>query len=86
MILTPEARAALVFDIGPSRPTVRTGFVGGDETTTLYGMDPGKFRMLVGAGVKANLSNSIDAYVDYNHEFRSGYRNSNLTGGVGVSF
>lgn len=86
MILTPEARAALIFDVGPTRPTVRTGYVGGGETTTLYGMDPGKTRGLIGAGVKANLSNQIDAYLDYNHEFRSGYTNSNLTGGVGVSF
>lgn len=86
MILTPEARAAVVLDVGPSRPTLHTGFAGSGETTALRGIDPGKARGLVGAGVKANLTNAVDAYVDYNHEFRGGYKNSNLTGGVGVSF
>ncbi|MCD8350984.1 MAG: autotransporter outer membrane beta-barrel domain-containing protein [Planctomycetaceae bacterium] len=86
MIVTPEARAAVMLDVGPSRSTVRTGFVGSPELTTLHGIDPGKARALIGAGVKANLTNAIDAYMDYNHEFRSGYRNSNLTGGVGLSF
>ncbi|MCD7896284.1 MAG: autotransporter outer membrane beta-barrel domain-containing protein [Planctomycetaceae bacterium] len=86
VVLTPEARAAYIANIGDSAPTIRMGYVGSSDSTTLHGIDPGAGRGLVGGGVKANINHFLDAYLDYNYEFRSGYRNNSFTGGVGFSF
>lgn len=85
-ILTPEARAAWIYNAGDSKATVRMGYAGSAETATLYGIDPGRHRALVGGGVKANFNSTLDAFVDYNYEFRGGYRNNNFKTGLGVSF
>lgn len=86
MIVTPEARAAWIYNAGDSNATVRMGYAGSAETATLYGIDPGRHRALVGGGVKANFNSTLDAFVDYNFEFRGGYRNNNFKTGLGVSF
>ncbi len=86
VVLTPEARVAYIANIGDSAPTIRMGYVGSSDSTTLHGIDPGAGRGLVGGGVKANINHFLDAYIDYNYEFRSGYTNNSFTGGVGFSF
>lgn len=85
-IITPELRAAIIFEVGDSTPTVRVGEAGSSNTATLHGIDPGFGRGLIGGGVKANINACMDAFVDYNLEIRSGYRNSSLTTGVGFAF
>ncbi|MCC8167225.1 MAG: autotransporter domain-containing protein, partial [Planctomycetes bacterium] len=86
VVVTPEARAAYIANIGDSAPTIRMGYVGSSDSTTLHGIDPGAGRGVVGGGVKANINHFLDADFDYNYEFRSGYRNNSFTGGVGLSF
>ncbi len=89
MVVTPEARAAYIFNAGDNAATVRTihpDLNNVDTTYTLTGTNPSNGRGLVGAGVKANLNSKFDAYVDYNYEFQSGFSKSNLNTGVGVSF
>ncbi len=89
MVLTPEVRAAYIFNAGDNAATVRTiqpDLNGVDTTYTLTGINPNNGRGLVGAGVKANLNRSFDAYLDYNYEVQSGFSKSNLNTGVGVSF
>ncbi len=86
MVVTPEARAAYIFNAGDNAATVRTGPIGDDAGSVLFGVNPGNSRGLVGAGVKVNLNSKFDAYVDYNYEFRSNFSNNNLTTGMGVSF
>ncbi len=66
--------------------SVRTGYIGSDASATLYGVNPGKNRGLVGAGLKARFSRTVDAFIDYNLEFRSKYQNHNVMAGVGLSF
>ena len=41
---------------------------------------------MVGAGVKMKFNERVDAFVDYNFEFRSGYKNHNVMAGLGLSF
>ncbi len=85
-IVTPEARAAWIYNAGNSDAEVRTGAVGGSDGATLHGIDAGRYRGVLGGGVKANINTVLDAFVDYSLEFREGYRGNNFKGGVGISF
>ncbi len=84
--VTPEIRGAWIYEARDSQAHVRMGYVGSAASTSLYGIDSGKNRGLVGAGVKAKFNRRIDAFVDYNFEFRSGYKNHNVMAGIGVGF
>lgn len=84
-VLSPEVRAAYVYQAGDKRSSVTMGPVGG-AGHTFHGVDSGKNKGVIGAGLKANFNASIDAFFDYNLEFRSGYRNTNVNTGIGVSF
>lgn len=86
MIVTPEARVGWIHDAGDTGAELRTGYVGSGAPSVLSGVSHGRNRALLGAGVKANLTNRFDAFMDCNYEFRSGYSNKNLQTGVGVSF
>ena len=83
--ITPEVRGAWIYEAHTPQARVRMGYVGSSASTTLYGMDVGRSRGLVGAGVKMKFGRT-DAFVDYNYEFRSSYDNHNLMGGLGLSF
>lgn len=85
-IITPEVRAACILQVGDQTPTVRMGDSASGDATTIHGIDPGAARGLIGGGVKANFNACMDAFIDYNFEFRKGYRNSTLTTGLGLSF
>jgi len=84
--ITPELRGAWIYEAKDPQARVRMGYVGSNASTTLYGIDSGRSRGLIGAGVKAKLSRNLDAFVDYNFEFRSGYKNHNVMAGMGLSF
>ncbi len=86
LILSPEVRAAYIFGSGDRQSSVKTGVAGGGGTTDLAGVESGKNRMRLGLGLKANFNASVDAFFDYNVEFRRGYRSSNVNTGVGMSF
>lgn len=83
--VTPEIRGAWIYEAKDPKARVRMGYVGSGASTMLYGVDSGRSRGLVGAGLKARVRN-VDAFVDYNYEFRSGYKNHNLMAGLGLSF
>lgn len=84
--ITPEVRGAWIYEARDPQARVRMGYVGSNASTTLYGIDAGRSRGLIGAGVKAKFNNCVDAFVDYNYEFRSGYSNHNVMAGLGLSF
>ncbi len=83
--ITPEVRGAWIYEAKNPQAQVRMGYVGSSASTTLYGIDVGRSRGLVGAGVKMKFGKA-DAFVDYNYEFRSGYKNHNVMAGLGLSF
>ena len=84
-VLSPEVRAAYIYQAGDKRSSVTMGSPG-EPGYTFHGVDSGKNRGLVGGGLKANFNATLDAFVDYSLEFRSGYRSTNFNTGVGVSF
>ncbi len=84
--ITPELRAAYIFEAKKHQPEVRMGYVGASATTTLYGMDSGRSRGLVGFGVKAKLTRNLDVFADYNFAFRKKYTSHNVMAGLGLSF
>ncbi len=84
--ITPELRASYIYEAKKNQPKVRMGYVGTNYSTTLYGMDSGRSRALVGAGVKAKLSRNLDVFVDYNFAFRKKYTSHNVMAGLGLSF
>ena len=84
--ITPEVHAAWIYEAANANDELQMGFIGSSDSTTIYGVNNGRHRGLVGAGVKANFNSYVDAFVDYNFEFRSGYQNHNVMAGVGVSF
>lgn len=84
--VTPELRAAWIIEAKQDDVSVRTGFVGSNASMLVAGTNPGKHRGLIGVGVKAQLGNNIDAFVNYNLEFRNRYTNHNIMAGVGLSF
>ncbi len=84
--ITPEVRGAWIIEAKKDEASVRTGYVGSAASTTLFGANSGRNRGLVGAGVKARFRNNVDAFIDYNLEFRNKYQNHNIMAGVGLSF
>ncbi len=84
--ITPEVRAAWIYEAKDPQARVRMGYVGSNASATLHGIDPGRSRGLLGIGVKAKFNRHVDAFVDYNFEFRSGYSNHNIMAGLGLSF
>ncbi|MCD7896117.1 MAG: autotransporter domain-containing protein [Planctomycetaceae bacterium] len=84
--ITPEVRGAWIYEAKDPQAHVRMGYVGSSASTTLYGIDSGRSKGLVGAGLKAKFNRRLDGFVDYNFEFRSGYKNHNVMAGFGVSF
>ncbi len=84
--VTPEVRAAWICEAKNDSPSVRAGYVGSSSGFTLSGTNPGRHRGLIGAGVKARFSSKVDAFVDYNFEFRNRYQNHNIMAGLGLSF
>ncbi len=84
--ITPEVRAAWLANVKDAQPTVRAGYVGSTEYAVLRGINPGRSRGLVGGGLKTCFNANFDCFVDYNLEFKSSYRNHNLSAGLGASF
>ncbi|MCD7897045.1 MAG: autotransporter domain-containing protein, partial [Planctomycetaceae bacterium] len=84
--ITPELRGAFIYEAKKNQPKVQMGYVGANYTTTIYGIDSGRSRGLVGAGVKAKLTRNVDVFVDYNFAFRKKYTSHNIMAGLGLSF
>lgn len=86
MALIPEVRGAFIYQANDRRDRVRTGYAGSGMSTTMYGVDCGPTRGMVGGGVRAVFSDCFDIAVDYSLNFKGGYRDHNLTGTLGLSF
>ena len=84
--ITPEIRGAWIYEANNPDTELQMGFMGSSSSTTIYGVNSGRSRGMVGAGVKASFTSNIDGFIDYNFEFRSGYKNHNIMAGLGVSF
>jgi outer membrane autotransporter protein len=52
----------------------------------MSGIGPGRSRMTAGAGIKAQLNESLDVFANYDLEARSGYQGHSASFGVGISF
>lgn len=84
--VAPEVRVAWVYAAGDHRPTVQSGYSGYAGTFRQDGANPGRDRWQFGGGLRARLTDRIDARVDYNFETSSGYKGHNLSASVGLSF
>ena len=84
--IAPELRVAWVPTIGDKRPTIKTGYAGSGVGMVVNGVNPANNRWQVGAGVKARITRNLEARMDYKYEFRSGYKDHNLTASLGLSF
>jgi uncharacterized protein with beta-barrel porin domain len=62
------------------------GFVGSNDSVTIYGIEPGRSRFVAGAGIKAQLSDTVDIFAAYDLEARSGYTGHSASIGLGFSF
>lgn len=86
LILTPELRLGLICVLHKPSAKVRMGFVGSDDYAQIYGIDSSRNRFQAGAGLKAQLTGSVDVFMDYDLEFRTGQRSHNASLGLGVDF
>ena len=84
--VTPELRFGGIIAANHPKSELRMGFVGSDESTTISGLAPGRGRLTTGAGVKSQLSETLDISVNYDLEFRKGYQGHSAYAVLGVSF
>ncbi len=87
VVLTPELRLGLIVDNHKPKTIMRMGFQdSGYDGATAYGLEPGRNRFQVGAGLKAQVNDLFDVFADYQLDFRQKYKNHNATLGLGLSF
>lgn len=86
VLFTPELRLGGIFAADKPDSQLRMGFTGSGDSAKIYGIDPGKNRFLAGAGLKVQVSNNLDAFIDYDYEGRSNYQSHNASAGLGYSF
>ena len=84
--LAPEVRAAWIFAAKKNRSEIGYGLQGAPNSYTVNGVDPGRNRARVGAGLRAQWRNNVEAGIDYDFEWRSKYRSHTLSANLGVSF
>jgi outer membrane autotransporter protein len=86
VILTPEVKVQGIFVADKPNRDLRVGFVGSNDSFTIRGVDSGKNRLVAGAGLKAQITDSLDIFTDYEFETRSSYKAHSAQLGLGVSF
>lgn len=85
--LAPEVRAGWTYAAKKSNSAIGYGLQGAPGYGyRVRGVDPGRSRYTLGAGLKARWRDNVEASVVYDFEWRSKYRNHALNVGVGVSF
>jgi outer membrane autotransporter protein len=84
--ISPEVRVGGIIAANNSTSEQRVGFVGSNDSMLISGIKPGKSRMTAGAGLKAQLNDSLDVFVNYDLEGRNGYKAHSASFGVGISF
>jgi hypothetical protein len=62
------------------------GFVGSDLRTTFFGLKPPKGNLQAGTGIKVELNDTVDVFVDYDLEASRGYTPHNAALGLGLNF
>lgn len=84
--IAPEARVAWVYAAKKNRSEINYGIQGAGYTATMHGVNPGRNRYQVGAGVKAEWRDKYEFSLDYDYEFRSKYQDHKLSVNFGVAF
>jgi len=84
--VAPELRLGGIIAANHPKAELRLGFVGSDESTTISGIEPGRSRLVTGAGLKAQLSEATDVFINYDLEARRGYQGHSASAGLGISF
>jgi outer membrane autotransporter protein len=84
--ISPEVRVGGIIAATNSESEQRVGFVGSSDSFLISGIGPGKSRLTAGAGIKAQLNDSLDIFANYDLESRSGYKAHSASFGVGISF
>ena len=86
LTVTPELRLGGVISAKNSDSELHMGFVGAGDSTVIYGVDPGRSRFTVGAGIKVQVNDTVDIFADYDYQGRSGLSVHNASAGLGFSF
>ena len=84
--VSPELRLGGLIAANHPKSELRLGFVGSEESTTISGIEPGKSRLIAGTGLKAQLSDTADVFLNYDLEARRGYQGHSASAGLGISF
>ena len=85
MSLTPEARAAFIYDSLTVTPTIDQSFAGG-AAFTVKAANPGRAGVQGGAGLTLNVNNALAVFVDYNGTLRSYASDNSIMCGLKYSF
>lgn len=87
IVLTPEIRLGLIVDTHKPHTIMRMDFYdSGYDGQMAYALEPGRNRFQIGTGVKAQINEMFDLFLDYQLDFRQKYQNHNASGGLGISF
>ncbi len=84
--VVPEVRTTFVYQAARMDPSINVGYVGAPGSATMVGVEPGRSRWRVGAGVSGRINSRVDFRIDYDFETRSRFTEHNLNASVGVSF
>ncbi len=81
-----EGRATYIYATRDNRSRVNAGFAGTAAHFPVYGIDPGKNRWQLGAGLECRLSERLDLGQAYDFEFQNHYQSHSLSVNLGISF
>jgi len=84
--VSPELRLGGIIEANHPKSEFRLGFVGSNDSAIISGIAPGRSRLVAGAGLKAQLSEATDVFLNYDLEARSGYQGHSASAGIGISF
>ncbi|MDR1657184.1 MAG: autotransporter outer membrane beta-barrel domain-containing protein [Deltaproteobacteria bacterium] len=84
--IIPELRLGWTYMAQRPDNELNIGFVGSSLSTTVYGTKPKRSSFQVGAGVKIDINNSIDVFVNYDLDLARGYRSHMTSAGLGINF
>ena len=85
-VIRPEVRGSYIYQAAGARNKIRTGYSGSNATTTMYGVDAGAHRGVVGAALTANFAGGVGISASYDYEFSGRYSNHSVNGSVSVAF
>ena len=84
--VTPELRLGWVYAAKQPDAEMNVGFVGSGDTAVIHGVNPARNRFQVGAGVKAQLNDTVDIFANYDFETRKDFNSHSTSVGLGFSF